>query len=208
MYQNNGLRRVLSVAWIYELFQNLTGAVQARRWMAENYWRLKDGEKVIDVGCGPGVIFSSLPQGITYIGFDISETYIKRAQELYGSQATFLVSTVGELLKKPDVRFNNADLVLCNGLLHHLSDEESLEVLRFAHAVLKPGGRLVCEEPSFLIKQHWPSRFVMGRDRGNYVRQERAWKALVEQVFQSYTTDISTAQTYIPYVHIIIECRK
>jgi len=208
MYQNNGLRRMLSVPWIYEQFQNLTGAVQARRWMAEKYWRLKAGEKVIDIGCGPGVIFNSLPQGVTYIGFDISETYIKKAQELYGSQATFLVSTAGELLKKPDARFNNADLVLCNGLLHHLSDEESLDVLRFAHSVLEPGGRLVCEEPSFLIKQRWLSRFVMNLDRGNYVRQERAWKELIGQVFQSYTTDISTAQAYIPYVHIIIECRK
>ena len=199
---------MLSVPWIYEQFQNLTGAVQARRWMAEKYWRLKAGEKVIDIGCGPGVIFNSLPQGVTYIGFDISETYIKKAQELYGSQATFLVSTAGELLKKPDARFNNADLVLCNGLLHHLSDEESLDVLRFAHSVLEPGGRLVCEEPSFLIKQRWLSRFVMNLDRGNYVRQERAWKELIGQVFQSYTTDISTAQAYIPYVHIIIECRK
>jgi len=199
---------MLSVPWIYEQFQNLTGAVQARRWMAEKYWRLKSGEKVIDIGCGPGVIFNSLPQGVTYFGFDISESYINKAQELYGSQATFLVSTAGELLKKPDERFNNADLVLCNGLLHHLTDEESLEVLRFAHMVLKPGGRLVCEEPSFLIKQRWLSKFVMSLDRGNYVRQERTWKALVGQVFQSYTTDISTAQAYIPYVHIIIECRK
>jgi 2-polyprenyl-3-methyl-5-hydroxy-6-metoxy-1,4-benzoquinol methylase len=208
MYKDNGFRRMLSVPWIYEQFQNLTGAVQARRWMAENYWRLKGGEKVVDVGCGPGVIFNSLPKGITYLGFDISERYIRKAQELYGTQATFLVSSVGELLKKPDERFKNADLVICNGLLHHLSDEESLEVLHFAYMALKPGGRLVCEEPSFLIKQHWPSRFVMGLDRGNHVRNEREWKALVGQVFKTFTTDISTAQTYIPYVHIIIECRK
>jgi len=199
---------MLSVPWIYEQFQNLTGAMQARRWMAEKYWRLRSGEKVVDVGCGPGVIFNSLPKSITYLGFDISETYIKKACELYGSQATFLVRTAGDLLKQPDERFKNADLVICNGLLHHLSDEESLEVLRFAHTVLKPGGRLVCEEPSFLIKQHWPSRFVMGLDRGNHVRNEREWKALVGQIFTTFTTDISTAQTYIPYVHIIIECHK
>lgn len=208
MYQNKGIRRLLSVPWIYEQFQNLTGAVQSRRWMAEKYWRLKGGEKVIDIGCGPGVIFNYLPQDVTYLGFDVSETYIKKAQELYYSQATFLVSTVGEFLKKPDERFKNADLVLCNGLLHHLGDEESLDVLRFAYSVLKPGGRLVCEEASFLIKQRWLSRFIMNLDRGNYIRQERAWKALVGQVFTSYTTDILTAQTFIPYIHIIIECRK
>lgn len=208
MYTDSGVRRVLSLPWIYEQFQNLTGAIQARRWMAENYWRLKSGDKVIDIGCGPGVILDCIPNDVTYLGFDVSEDYIKSAQERYGSRATFMLTTAGELLKKPDARFDNADLVICNGLLHHLSDDEALDVLRFAHKVLKPGGRVICEEPCFLVKQRWLSRMIMNMDRGNHVRQERAWKALVSQVFKSYTTDISTGQAYIPYIHIIIECRK
>lgn len=208
MYQERDLRRMLSIPWIYERFQDLTGSLQARRWMAKNYWRLKGGEKVIDVGCGPGVLLDSLPGDITYFGLDISESYIRRAQERHDARATFLLGTVGEMLKNPDKRFDNADLVICNGVLHHLSDSESLEVLRFAYSTLKPGGRLVCEEPCFLIKQRWLSRFVTGLDRGNYVRQEQAWKDLVGQVFKSYTTGISTAQAFIPYIHILIECRK
>lgn len=208
MYENTGLRRMLSVPWIYEQFQNTVGAGPARRWVADQYWRLKGGEKVIDIGCGPGVIFDSLPRDITYLGFDLSETYIKRAQARYGSRATFMVSTAAEQLKKPDARFMDADLAMCNGLLHHLTDEESLEVLRFAYQALKPGGRLVCVEPCFLVRQRWLSRFVMNLDRGNYLREEHAWKALVGKVFESYTTDISTALVHVPYVHILIECRK
>ena len=209
MYENSGLRRMLSVPWIYEQFQNMVGAGPAKRWMAEKYWRLKGGEKVIDIGCGPGVIFDFLPKDITYLGFDISESYIERAQAQYGSpRATFIVSTATELLKKPDPRFKDADLAMCIGLLHHLTDEESLEVLRFAYQALKPGGRLFCVEPCYLVKQRRFSRFVMGLDRGNYLRQERAWKELIGQVFPSFTTDISTGLVHVPYVHIFIECRK
>jgi SAM-dependent methyltransferase len=208
MYENNGLRRMLSVPWIYEQFQNTVGAGPARRWMAEKYWRLKGGEKVIDIGCGPGVIFDFLPAGITYFGFDISESYIKRAQEQYGSRATFIVNTAAKLLKNPDPRFTGADLAMCNGLLHHLNDEESLDVLRFAYQALKPGGRLVCVEPCYLVRQRRLSRFIMGLDRGNYLREERVWKALIGQVFPSFTSDISTGLVHVPYVHILIECRK
>lgn len=208
MYENNGLRRMLSVPWIYEQFQNLVGAGEARRWIASNYWRLKGGEKVVDIGCGPGVIFDFLPPGVTYLGFDLSESYIERAQQQYGSRATFMVSTATELLKHPDPRFDGADLALCNGLLHHLTDDESLDVLRFAHSILKPGGRLVCIEPCYLVRQRFLSKFIMGMDRGNHLRQERAWKALVGQVFKSFNTDIATAVVHVPYVHIIIECRR
>ena len=208
MYENNGMRRMLSVPWIYEQFQNVVGANQARRWIADKYWRLKGGEKVVDIGCGPGVIFDFLPKDVTYLGFDISESYIERARQRYGSKATFLVCTATELLKNPDSRFDGADLAMCNGLLHHLDDGQSLDVLRFAHQILKPGGRLVCIEPCFLVRQRRLSRWIMNLDRGNHLRAEREWKALVGKVFKSFDTDIATAVVHVPYVHILIECRK
>lgn len=208
MYKNNGLRYMLSVPWIYGQFQNAVGARRAHRWMASNYWRLKGGEKVVDVGCGVGVIIDFLPPGVTYLGFDISESYIKRAQQQYGSRGTFIVSTASALLKDPDPRFDGTDLILCNGLLHHLNDDESLDVLRLAHKILKPGGRLVCIEPCRLVRQQFLSGFIMDMDRGNHVRQEREWKALVGRVFKSFSSDIATAVLRLPYVHIIIECRR
>jgi len=81
-------------------------------------------------------------------------------------------------------------------------------VLRFAYKTLKPGGWPVCIEPCYLVRQRFPSRFIMGMDRGDHLRQERAWKALVGQVLKSFTTDIATAVVHVPYVHIIIECYR
>ena len=60
MQDNSGLKGFLSIFWIYEQFQNLVGARYARKWLAEKYWRLNGGERVIDIGCGPGVIMDQL----------------------------------------------------------------------------------------------------------------------------------------------------
>lgn len=207
MQDNGGLKRFLSVSWVYELFQNLVGAGSARRWIAEKYWRLNGGEKVVDIGCGPGVVLDYLPRGITYIGFDISEDYVLAAQNKFGNRATFMVSTARELLDTPDRRLDCSDLVLCNGLLHHLDDKDAIDVLQLAKRILAPTGRMVCVEPTFLVKQGNISRWILGMDRGGNIRSEQEWKGLVSRVFEPFSTSITTGLIKIPYTHIIIECR-
>ena len=138
MQDNGGLKKILSMSWIYELFQNLVGAKSARVWLAENYWRLRGGEKVVDIGCGPGVAVEYLPKNVEYVGIDISEKYITTAQRKIKGNFTFIVGTAGDFLKNPDDRIKLADLVLCNGLLHHLDDSEAIEVLQLAKEIMNP----------------------------------------------------------------------
>jgi len=198
----------LSVSWLYEQYQNLIGARHERRWLAEKYWRLNGGEKVVDIGCGPGVALDYLPRDVLYVGFDISEDYIRTAQKKFGKRATFIVSTAREFLYKPDSRLNSSDLVLCNGVLHHLEDREAIEVLQLSKEIMSPLGRLVCIEPAFLVHQEHISRWIMSRDRGSHIRTEQEWQELVSSVFHTFTTSIATGLIRIPYSHIIIECQK
>jgi predicted SAM-dependent methyltransferase len=101
-----------------------------------------------------------------------------------------------------------ADLVLCNGVLHHLDDQETLDVFKLAKSILAPGGRFVSYEPVFLAHQDRISKWIMRRDRGQHVRREREWRALAGSVFQDFDTDIATNLIRIPYTYIIFECRK
>lgn len=208
MQDDRGLKRLLSVSWIYELVQTLVGATKGRRWLAENGWRLRGGEKVVDVGCGPGYVRDFLPPDIDYIGFDISEAYIATAGRIYQGKGLFLAGTAATFLAAPEPRMADADLVICTGLLHHLDDDEVSQALRLAHAVLRPGGRIVCFEPSFLLHQTRLSRWMLRRDRGRNVRTEAAWKAVVGAVFPDHTSSVITGLARIPYVHILIEGRK
>jgi ubiquinone/menaquinone biosynthesis C-methylase UbiE len=149
-----------------------------------------------------------LPQAVRYVGFDLSPQYIARAQARYGQRAEFFVGTAAGLLAAPDQRLLEADLVLCNGLLHHLEDAEVVEILTLAARVLKTDGRMVCLEPTTLAHQVPWSRWMMAQDRGKNIRSEQEWKSLVASVFPRPETHILTGLYRIPYTHIVIVCRN
>lgn len=207
MEDHGGLKRALSFSWAYSFFQNLVGAHRARIWIAENFWRVTVGQKIVDFGCGPGTVLGYLPQDIEYAGFDISDEYIETARRVHADKknTTFFKSDVHSLLGTHDARLANADLVLCNGLLHHLNDAEAVEVFRLAQEIMKPSGRLVCVEPVFLVHQSAFSRWLMSKDRGCNIRTEQQWRDLARKVFERYATSISVDLIRIPYVHIFIE---
>ena len=208
MQDDSGLNRLLTIGWVYDFFQFAAGSNQRTKWLAKNFWQCRPGERVVDMGCGTGSVLDYLPPDIHYVGYDISEDYITQAQQQFGNRGEFLVGTADEWLAETDERLMKADLVICNGLLHHLNDAESLDVLRLAKKILSPGGRMICLEPTFLVHQTWLSKWIVGRDRGRNVRAEQEWKALVGQVFDACSTQIATGLNRIPYVHIIIECRR
>lgn len=174
----------------------------------DNFWKLNGGEKVVDAGCGPGNVLNYLPSDVDYYGFDISEEYVKAAREQFGERGTFMVGTALDFLNNEDTRLNHADLIVCNGVLHHLEDHEVIDLLELSKKIMSPTGRLVCTEPVFLAHQTWLTKWIMSKDRGGNIRTEQEWKELVGKVFDSLSTSILTGLTRIPYVHIIIECRR
>lgn len=208
MQDDSFLKSVLTIPWAYELFQNILGARGGKRWLAKKYWRLNGKEKVVDIGCGPGSILDYLPKDIEYVGFDISESCIREARRRFGERGLFIVGAARDFLPEADIRLCDADLVMCNGVLHHLDDSEVIEVLELSKRILKPNGRLVCIEPTFLILQGWFSKWLISRDRGRNVRYEQQWKEIISKVFDFFSTNIVTGLIRIPYIHIIIECLK
>lgn len=210
MQNTSGVKKLLSFSPIYEAFQIIVGGNQARKWIAKNLWRLNGGEKVVDMGCGPGSVLAHLPEGINYIGFDLSCDYIKTASEKFRNRENvlFLEGTSSRFLEQPDYRLHNADLVMCNGLLQHLDDNEVLDTLRLAKELVAPTGRFVIIDVAYLVHQGFFSKMVMNQDRGRNIRTEADWKQLVGSVFESFSTNIATGLTRIPYIHIFIECWK
>lgn len=206
---NSGFKRLLTISQVYEFFQQkLLGSTNARRWLARNFWKLKGGETIVDIGCGSATILEHLPHDSDYLGIDISENYINAARKRFSARGTFFLGTARDLLHQDNSRLNSVDLVLCNGLLHHLSDHEAIEVLELSKLLLKPNGRVICLEGTFLARQTRLSKWIVSTDRGRYVRSEQEWKNLVGQVFDVYSTSILTGLIRIPYTHIVIECLK
>jgi SAM-dependent methyltransferase len=207
MQNDSGIRRLLTQPWIYKAYQGLVGATRGRKWVSDHYWRAQPGQRVVDIGCGPGSLVQHLPAGVQYVGFDVSEEYIGHARRAFAGDPnkTFVVGAAEDFIADLPGPMRNADLVVMGGLLHHLDDDKALTALKLARAALSPHGHLVALEGTFLVKQTALSRWFVGLDRGRNVRSEPAWRVLVAQVFDHFETFILTGLDRTPYTYIVIE---
>ena len=74
------LTRILDLPGSYRLLGKIACVVtNARVAYARQYLAVTAGERVLDLGCGPGDILSALPD-CEYVGIDVEERYIEAAR--------------------------------------------------------------------------------------------------------------------------------
>jgi SAM-dependent methyltransferase len=207
MQINSGLRSILALPWVYRLFGHVLGSEANKQWFIDDVLCLRDGQKLVDVGCGPADILDRLP-GVEYVGLDISDVYIQAAKAKFKTRggAKFLSGSVEDWTRDPLT--HEADVVLANGVLHHVDDDEAKKILEFAYRALKGNGRFIFYEPCYLIWQSGISAYFMSRDRGQNIRTEQEWKELASSIFPVVSTNIVTGVNRLGYVCMIGQCRK
>jgi SAM-dependent methyltransferase len=187
-------KNFLSRVPVYVAWQRLVGADRLRHRCIDQL-ALSPGDTVIDVGCGPAYYFERLPQPLTYVGFDREPRYIEWAQKRWGDKATFHLGTFDE---KQAGTLPPVDAVLLLGLLHHLSDDESTELLDLAASVLAPSGRVVAVDTCFEATQGKISRWLSENDRGKHVREPDGFVALASRPFKTVEGELLCDVTRIP----------
>lgn len=200
------MRQLLQIPAVYASFAGLvTGNGRFRDIYVQKHIRPKSGDKILDLGCGPGSILDVLPENCTYTGFDISRSYIDAARKHYGNRASFFVSGVEESLvgALPD-----HDLAIATGVLHHLPDDLAQLLLRIAWSNLKPGGRLVTSDGCFSENQPHLNRWVVSMDRGEFVRPAPRYRELAAAYFDEVELTVYHDLLRIPYSHAIMECTQ
>ena len=96
--------------------------------------------------------------------------------------------------------------MLAAGVLHHLDDTRAVSLFNLARKALKPGARLVTFDGCFVAGQPKLARFVVSRDRGQYVRESAEYAKLAEQVFPQVRSFVRHDLLRIPYTHVILQC--
>ena len=204
MQITTGIRAALSNSWVYETFQTLMRSKSLQKEIEATICSSGEKPRIIDIGCGTGEILNSL-ESVYYEGFDISNTYIETAREMFKSRPDCYF--YAKEFKPTETRGKEFDIALLKGLLHHLGDEEVCSLLSDVNKVLAPNALVLAIDPVFLPKQNIISRFLVKYDRGQNVRTATEYQALFENIF---TIDIAKVlhQDFIPYDRNFILGRK
>jgi SAM-dependent methyltransferase len=129
--------------------------------------------RILDIGCGPGLLVNiALKKGFSYLGMDTDQASIDYCRRKYRGQghASFTTSTInsGELI------VSTGDIVILNGVMHHLDDEAAKELL----------GHLLHAD-FVIILDHYIDKalekrptFLQKRDRGKYLRDYSFFKKI------------------------------
>ncbi|MDP1997632.1 MAG: class I SAM-dependent methyltransferase [Gallionella sp.] len=200
------LNSILEQPAVYKLFSTLVGAQNSQSVFVKQYVRPVVGNRILDIGCGPGNILDHLPQ-VDYFGFDFNPSYIESAVQRYGHRGKFFCQRVSEaqvFLEQPE----SFDIVLAIGILHHLGDAEAIHMLDISKRALKDGGRLVTFDGCYVDGQSHATKYLLSRDRGQFVRDEKGYTDLAKSRFGEVRASIRHDLLHIPYTHIIMECVK
>lgn len=205
-HHDSGLHRLLDRAGVYGALQDLLLRKGSRERYVREFIRPFPGCRILDIGCGPADILAHLPPSIgEYVGFDMNPAYIEAARRRWGGRGTFHCSRVeAATLPAPDA----CDIVLANGIVHHLDDAETRRLFDIAHRALKPGGRLLTYDNVYLERQHWFARWLIARDRGKAVRTREAYEALARSRFGRVDSTILHDTLRVPYTILIMCCTK
>ena len=196
------IRPILNRPFFYEFYHQLIGANHRSRVLVNDYIRPQAGDRILDIGCGPGNMVPFLPQG-QYLGVDVNASYIASARERYGDRGEFVCQRVSHHSVQ---EYGTFDIVLALGLVHHLDDSEAGDLFRLGYTALKPGGRMITNDGCYMPRQSAAIRYLLSRDRGEYVRSQEEYEKLARNWFPEVHSHVREDVLLIPYTHLVMEC--
>jgi SAM-dependent methyltransferase len=196
----NLAKKALAAPVVFDTYQSLIGAPECHRRFIQEMVRPLPGERILDVGCGVGASLRYLPNGIEYVGVDISEAYIAKAKANFSQRGTFICADIAKLNAATLRMFDRA---FSFGVLHHLSDEVVVRAIELVRRVVKPGGAFISIDPCLIPGQRALARLIIDHDRGGYVRDPAGYKRLLCRL-EDVRSEIHHDLLRVPYTQIVM----
>lgn len=200
----SGIQSILSHPIIYNTFQALIGAANARSIFVDEFLGIRNVCRLLDIGCGTAELLRHLPDTIYYVGYDLSQKYIEAAKKNFSHRnAEFVARQVTDTTLENCQLF---DRVTAVGLLHHLEDDEAIHLFQLAKGALGDDGLFLSIDPCYVEEQSSISKFLVERDRGKNARALSDYKRLAESVFAHVDIHHRNDLLRIPYDHAVLIC--
>ncbi len=200
------MRSLLDSAYLFNLLEKIAGVGLVRKRVVKEFVAPFDGASVLDIGCGTGVILDYLPNNIDYVGFDISYKYIKYAKNKYKKQGEFYCASITDNINS--LSESSFDFVISFGVIHHLSDEDAIILIKKAKNYLKEGGVFITIDPVYVDNQSTFSKLLIDNDRGEYVRGIDGYMSLFSDIFSKTKSLVVNDMLIYDYDYHITQSKK
>jgi SAM-dependent methyltransferase len=134
-------------------------------------------KSVLDVGCGTGDALKYIEGFDAYLGVDTDEVAIEAARKRWGTTPN--VRFERRTVRAEDIAELEPTAVVLSGVLHHLTNDEAVEVLRLAGA--SPRLVRVVTNDIVFLPGHLFNNVMAMMDRGRYCRDPDAYASLARQ---------------------------
>jgi ubiquinone/menaquinone biosynthesis C-methylase UbiE len=122
---------------------------------------IQDGHKVLDAGCGSGIVSNYLSQlagGVEVFACDYLQERVDAARLRYASSTNihFFRRNLLDLDPQKDAELFQTglfDTIVCRFVLRHLAHADGMKALHNFYRALKPGGTLYCIDAEGLLSE-------------------------------------------------------
>lgn len=196
---------LLAKSEIYQIFNDLVVSKKSRKNLIEGFG-IKTGDKILDIGCGTASILEYLPEDVEYTGFDFNENYISFAKKRFKNRGKFFCGKVdNKSTESTPLEKESYNFVFAIGVLHHLTNEQAINLFNLAENYLIKGGKFITLDGCFTENQSPLVKLILNMDRGKFVRNEEEYLKLAKYHFQNVKTEILHNLINIPYTHVLME---
>jgi len=165
--------RLLDIPLVFRLQQKLCNKYLNVRDAFSRYL-VTAGTDILDVGCASAACAGQIidMKQNRYVGVDIDARCIALASKLHPDGRFFQQDA-----RKLSFDSGSFDIVMFNGVWHHMNDAMVLASMDEVRRVLRPTGVVLVAEPVF--RSDWPvSTFFLKNDRGKFIRTRNGYRAL------------------------------
>lgn len=200
--------KMLEISACYDFFQSVVGSNAYIHGVLGKTFSDPNIRSVIDLGCGTGSKTPFLNSKMKYLGVDVSEKYISRANKRESdAERTYIVSDLSVPGWLPTEHMD-PPIVLAMGIFHHLSDQQLESLLSQLQQNVPIGSKITSLDPTITTKTSKAAAFLAKQDRGKFLRTPGELESILDGF--GFASDIQEhkGQLRIPYDTLLINSTK